>query len=207
MRYTYESFVDAVKLKGFIPKFTAFTTVVDKFLFECPRCHRDFERKGSKALLKERTPYCRKCSCEVHAESRIKPELTICKKCGGKKAKKRTSNFCNACWSEEVKYNLKDYRKTTPDFSGDKNPSWAGGAQNYWKRQVTAVGKCDICEYSGTALNAHHLNSRSAYPELVTDVTNGVCLCANCHQEFHLEYGNDVTEKDYVEFKGSKHGN
>jgi hypothetical protein len=207
MRYTFELFVKAVELNGFIIKSTQFTTTADKFIFECPRCHEDFERKGSKALLKDRTPYCRKCSCEVHAESKVKPELVICKKCGGRKSKKRTSDFCNDCWKVIVKTDMSKYRLSAPDFKGDKNPSWVGGVLSYWKRQVVAVGKCDVCAYIGTALNAHHLYAKSTHPELSTEITNGVCICANCHQEFHLKYGNEITPKDYIEFKGFKHGN
>ena len=207
MRYTLESFKEATESNGYIFKSVVFTTVSDKYQFECPKCKQEFMRKGSKALLKDRTPYCRKCSCKVHAESKVKPELVTCIKCGGKKSKKRTSNFCASCWAEESKINLKQYRKSTPNFTGDKNPAWAGGGIAYWKQKVTEVGSCDICGYNGTALNAHHLYAKHTHPELQSDITNGVCLCANCHQEFHLKYGNKVTPDDYKEFKGFKNGN
>ena len=207
MRYTFTTFKNAVEQNGYTLVSDAFTAVADKFIFRCPRCSIEFERKGSKALLKERTCFCRKCSCEVHAETKVKPSLVTCVKCGGSKAKKRTSNFCNSCWKEEVKTNMSLYRKTIPNTKGDLNPSWKGGGDVYWKRQVVSVGKCDICSYSGTALNAHHLYARSMYPDMATDVDNGVCLCANCHGEFHHEYGNDVTAKDYIEFKDGKNGN
>lgn len=65
---------------------------------------------------------------------------------------------------------------------------------------------CDICKKPGdNDLNAHHLEGYMENPELRTDIENGVCLCENCHKDFHSLYGfGKNTKKQYEEFKINK---
>jgi len=64
--------------------------------------------------------------------------------------------------------------------------------------------RCDCCNNQGS-LNAHHLNSWKHHPELRFDINNLVCLCVNCHKQFHATYGNGHkqpnTVEQYLEFK------
>jgi len=48
---------------------------------------------------------------------------------------------------------------------------------------------CKICNEKGGILNAHHLNGYHWFKEGRFDIENGVCLCKNCHTEFHNKYG------------------
>lgn len=52
--------------------------------------------------------------------------------------------------------------------------------------------KCIRCGTNTTRENrlvAHHILNYSKYPELRTDVNNGVALCSKCHWSFHKIYG------------------
>lgn len=53
-------------------------------------------------------------------------------------------------------------------------------ATKLWSAQIRAVGGCEICG-SSDSLNAHHLLSKSVWPHLRYDLSNGVCLCAGHH--------------------------
>lgn len=53
-------------------------------------------------------------------------------------------------------------------------------ATKLWGQEIMAVGKCEICP-STTDLNPHHILSKSVWPHLRFDLSNGICLCANHH--------------------------
>lgn len=69
---------------------------------------------------------------------------------------------------------------------------------------------CDCCGYKGYkhdgVMKAHHLNGWNWYDkDKRDDVSNGVCLCMFCHDEFHNVYGNgDNTKEQYIKFKNEK---
>lgn len=44
---------------------------------------------------------------------------------------------------------------------------------------------CQICGSHGVMLNAHHIKSYAAYPELRFDISNGITLCEVCHKKLH----------------------
>lgn len=56
---------------------------------------------------------------------------------------------------------------------------WKGKADEEWSEQIRVVGKCEKCSRA-TALNAHHIISRIRL-RFRHDLSNGVCLCAHCH--------------------------
>ena len=56
---------------------------------------------------------------------------------------------------------------------------------------------CRKCCVVGKELNAHHIYNYSSHPDLRTDVSNGITLCADCHIDFHVSYGytgNDLNQ-------------
>ena len=63
-----------------------------------------------------------------------------------------------------------------------KNPNskyWKGKADEAWRDQIRAVGKCEICGRA-TSLNAHHIINRTRL-RFRHDISNGVCLCSWHH--------------------------
>lgn len=60
---------------------------------------------------------------------------------------------------------------------------------------------CQKCRKRGGRLNAHHIKGYADYPELRTDVDNGITLCEECHQIFHKSFGyTKFTAEDLIEF-------
>lgn len=61
-----------------------------------------------------------------------------------------------------------------------------------WKKKVKAKGKCEICGAT-EKLEAHHVVPWEYSITGRTDVSNGMCLCKECHKMMHddvkwLEY-------------------
>lgn len=81
----------------------------------------------------------------------------------------------------------------------------------FWRKSVYRKYdyKCDVCKKdSDNDLTAHHLEGYAENPKLRTDVSNGVCLCIECHKKFHSKYGyGNNNSKQYDEFKFKIRGN
>jgi 5-methylcytosine-specific restriction endonuclease McrA len=46
---------------------------------------------------------------------------------------------------------------------------------------------CVSCKQRGGSLHAHHISSFAKFPELRTDVNNGITLCDSCHRQLHIQ--------------------
>ena len=64
-----------------------------------------------------------------------------------------------------------------------------------WK--VGVIRRDKACVVCGTRNNrqAHHLNSASYFEGERVDVENGVCLCKDCHTNFHTNFKRSFREK------------
>ena len=92
-----------------------------------------------------------------------------------------------------------------PWNNGKKNPYVTGEKCNFWKGGITPKNKilrqsiecrewrlkiferdsytCQVCRQIGVYLEAHHIKSWSAFPELRFDIDNGITLCLDCHSK------------------------
>ena len=73
-----------------------------------------------------------------------------------------------------------------------------------WRAKVIRRDKrCVVCG-SIKHRQAHHLNSGSYFPDERYDIKNGVCLCSECHMNFHNNFKNSYrekcTKKDFYNF-------
>jgi hypothetical protein len=109
--------------------------------------------------------------------------------------------------------------KDAPSYgrTGDKNPAWKGGVtprhvkergSDRLKRWRTAIFTrdnftCRECGAQGVELNAHHIKSFSAYPDLRFDIDNGLTLCVPCHRKTDNWCGKNEKRKQKIFFIGS----
>ena len=80
-------------------------------------------------------------------------------------------------------------------------------ALSIWSKRVRerAEYRCECCgaESGGTfytRLEAHHILPKAEYPEHELEISNGMCLCHDCHQFLHMRLRNMSLEEDTESF-------
>ena len=70
-----------------------------------------------------------------------------------------------------------------------------------WRKEVLQRDqKCIVCD-GDKHLEALHMYGYKQYPELRTDLNNGVTVCKFCHDKYHSYYGvKDITPLKFVKF-------
>lgn len=148
---------------------------------ECSFCHSEFhyQQKNQKY-----------CSIKCYNKDRKNGKTVECFICGTKvyksKAQLEDSNtgkyFCTI-----------DCRSSY--YSGENNPAWKDKSYSdftktpegrKWRSSVLERDgyECQKCG-STENLHAHHIKSKSEFPELKLSLENGVTLCSKCHSEEH----------------------
>ena len=71
-----------------------------------------------------------------------------------------------------------------------------------WRRNILIKYNftCQICGKNQGKLVAHHLDGYLKYPDKRLDLDNGVCLCRECHIDFHKKFKNDTTKKQFLQY-------
>ena len=115
-----------------------------------------------------------------------RPSCTVCGKITKTKYVKTCSKECNAIM-------------VSNRYAGENNPNWKGGIRKpnatvrasdkykEWRKGVFERDKytCQECGQLGWELHAHHIKPFSKYPELRTELSNGITLCKKCHSNYH----------------------
>jgi len=126
---------------------------------------------------------------------------------------------CPTCYLESLRERVKGENNPMHGKSGILNPAWddsltdADRALRITRRQCKKYQRwsylikeaagfiCDCCR-ENRKLNSHHLKNWKDHPKARYDVTNGVCLCEECHKAFHAENGKSCnTAAQYYQFK------
>lgn len=106
------------------------------------------------------------------------------------------------------------------NMSGENHPRWdtnltdeeRQGNRGYseyndWRMEVFKrdAFTCQVCGQVGCRFVSHHLDSYDSNPDSRTALNNGICLCKDCHKEFHSKYGyGNNTKTQFKEFKRNK---
>jgi predicted restriction endonuclease len=96
---------------------------------------------------------------------------------------------------EDFRQLMEDLREITGFKVNDRNSAKVVA----WKKKVKKIGRCEICG-SKNNLVAHHIVPWSYSIKGRTDVTNGQCLCRDCHVMMH----NDDLWIEYMQKKVKK---
>lgn len=86
-----------------------------------------------------------------------------------------------------------------PNLTDEEREHNRDKRENDWWRIAVYERDNYTCQVCGKNKNfvAHHLNSWDIFPEQRYDIDNGICLCVDCHKQFHGEcgYGNNTKEQ------------
>lgn len=114
----------------------------------------------------------------------------------------------------KASYNLngileyEDIDKLVKDFKTGGTWGSRGFRAYIWANMVKSRARynCQVCT-SNKELQSHHLHGFKEHPDLRLELTNGVCLCKKCHEEYHDTngYANN-TKEDFSKFLTEKKG-
>lgn len=113
-------------------------------------------------------------------------------------------------------------KKLSESKKGEKNPSWRSdltpeeklanrtrietSEHKRWAFRIKKRDKfeCQIC-FKDRDLQSHHIESYVQTPEKRFHLRNGICLCKQCHKEFHSTFGNkNINRQQLNQFKKGK---
>jgi hypothetical protein len=114
-----------------------------------------------------------------------------------KESLKKMSDFMKgkAAWNKGkygTKLSPEHIAKIKESLSNEKCYTWKGGCDSWWQKRIKERDNytCVDCGLKERGIiNAHHIKSRSKFPELRYNLDNGVSLCPNCHARRHLKKG------------------
>lgn len=186
---------------------------------DCARCNRDKQYGYGNQVFKDLAGkrFSRLVVLSLAKERRNKRTVWWCKCDCGNKLKVRgchlVSGHTTSCGCYVIELMTGD---TNPVYNHDltdeerierrKVPGYKQWAKDVKKKDNYS---CVVCGDSSSGnLVSHHLDAWLSFPEKRFDLDNGVCLCKDCHYDFHGQYGNgDNTKEQFIEFFGLKNGN
>lgn len=137
----------------------------------------------------------------------FKKQQLRCKKCASKdgpspEAREKISATLRKTFSSPSYKELFRQRILEQNRKGPTHWNWKGGITSInqqerntepmltWKRLVMErdLYHCVVCKKQSDNLVAHHIQPYSAFPELRTDIKNGMTLCSPCHKFIHTYF-------------------
>jgi hypothetical protein len=114
----------------------------------------------------------------------------------------QTGGRCRKCYLEKL------VGETNPNYNPDITDEERMEGRNYseyreWRNCVFERDSytCRCCEDVGGRLAAHHLDGYNWATDRRTDVSNGITLCKECHNQFHDVYGRgNNTKEQFIEW-------
>jgi 5-methylcytosine-specific restriction endonuclease McrA len=110
----------------------------------------------------------------------------------------REGKRCKFCQSKRFSVKVKG-RKINGSLTEEERER-KRNMSGTWSRNVKERDKytCQNCGFKGKPkdgfLVSHHLESYKWNKEILLDLHNGICLCRECHKEFHSIYGQGKNE-------------
>ncbi len=77
-------------------------------------------------------------------------------------------------------------------YDSAKHKRWRAAVlrrAGYLCEECRKYGRLDKNGLPVAATTAHHIKHRDEFPELATDISNGMALCQACHNRMHPEKG------------------
>lgn len=159
-------------------------------------------------------------SCGAERSCKMNSYHKLCKNCHLLKLNNYLDNnpdlrkkIANLSWENRSDEDKEKAKNRLKGVIGENHPSWnwqkdpkerkigrTGAGDKKWSKDIKIKYNytCSIC-HSNRIVESHHLMSYNIYPELRLDLNNGVCLCVDCHKEFHKQYGFHNNTKDQFE--------
>lgn len=156
----------------------------------CTKCGKEISKNRQKDL-------CSECLAEErHNEKYIKFNCAYCGK-ESERLKAHTKGEILFCSQECMGL----YRRIDPTKLADvsKDPKIVDWSKKVISKFNNTCIKCG--KHFDKGLNAHHLNSKDWDKDNIYNVDNGVPLCNECHQDYHMLYGyGNNTEEQFLEW-------
>ena len=94
-------------------------------------------------------------------------------------------------------------KKMSLSSMGERSNTWKGGVTKinmtirksgeykHWRKECLKRDNftCQKTGLSGGNLRVHHINNFADFPELRCEISNGITLSSEAHEEFHKIYG------------------
>ena len=137
-----------------------------------------------------------RCKCMV-CDSETKSSPTVSKDVKG--------YGCESCCQPKSENHYRYDPNISDETRGEWDKKHMTAKVRAWSKKVKELADftCDCCKVrGGVVLHSHHLNSWIDNKEQRYDLDNGVCLCVECHYDFHRKFGQGYnTKQQYLEFK------
>lgn len=173
-----------------------------KQYFCCSECKKLYNTKYctkcNKPIPKSRKyDLCSECLAEErHNEKYIKFNCAYCGK-KSKRLKAHTKGETLFCSRKCMGLYMRNDPNKLADVSKDpKIVDWSKKVISKFNNTCIKCGK-----HFDKGLNAHHLNSKDWDKDNMYNIDNGVPLCNECHQDYHMLYGyGNNTEEQFLEW-------